>query len=125
MPDLPVASIQGLMDKESLAGLRAELAALEEEEARVSAERRHQHRQIDFGYSSENTQAREREVSDHRRELHARIDAIRERLGLGAGPQRASVATGLDQVPHGIGELERIVDPDQRIDAPSEESPLL
>jgi hypothetical protein len=113
------------MEKENLAGLRAELAALEEEEAQVSAERRHLHRQIDFGYANETTQAHEREVSDHRRELHARIDAIRGRLGLQAGPQRASVAAGPDQVPYGVGELERIAEPDQRIDAPSEDSPLL
>lgn len=72
--------------KENLADLHAELAALEDEEAQVSAERRHLHRQIDFGYASETTRAREREVSDRRRELHARIDAIRENLGMRAGP---------------------------------------
>ena len=113
------------MDNENLAGLRAELAALEEEEALVSAERRHLHRQIDFGYVSETTRAREREVSVHRRELHARIDAIRERLGGPAGPQRASAEIGFDPMSRGIGELERIVDPTERIDAPPDGSPLL
>jgi hypothetical protein len=113
------------MEKESLAGLRSELAALEEEEALVSAERRHLHGQIDFGYVSETTRAREREVSDRRRELHARIDAIRESLGRPAGPQRASAETSLDQMTGGLGELERIVDPIQRIDAPLDDSPLL
>jgi chromosome segregation ATPase len=63
--------------EENLSALRAELAALEEEEARLSAERRHLHRQIDFGFASETTRAREREVSDRRRDLHGRIDAIR------------------------------------------------
>jgi len=113
------------MDKESLAGLRTELAALEKEEALVSAERRHLHRQIDFGYASETTRAREREVSDHRRKLHARIDAIRESLGRPAGPQRASAEASLAEMTGGIGELERIVDPNQRIDAPPHDPPLL
>lgn len=113
------------MDKENPVDLRAELAALEEEEAQVSAERRHLHHQIDFGYATETTRAREREVSDHRRELHRRIDAIRERLGMRAGPKQASVEASLDQVPGGIGTLERIADATLRIDAAADDPPLL
>ena len=41
-----------------------ELVALEAEEALVSAERRRLHQQIDFGYASETTRAREQEVSN-------------------------------------------------------------
>ena len=124
MPHPSARSIQLCMEEENLVDLRAELAALEEEEAQVSAERRHLHRQIDFGYATETTRAREREVSDHRRELHARIDAIRETLGLTAGPRRSSVEAGFDQVPNGIGELERIADATQRLDAAADDSPL-
>jgi chromosome segregation ATPase len=109
--------------EEELSHLHTELAALEEEEAHVSAERRHLHRQIDFGYASETTRTREREVSDRRRELHARIDAIRESLGMRPGPKRASTAAALAEMSDGSGELERIVDSTQRIgataDAPS------
>lgn len=47
----------------------------------MSAQRRHLHQQIDFGYATDEARAREREVSDHRRELHRRIDELRERLG--------------------------------------------
>jgi hypothetical protein len=85
------------MDEAGLDGLRAELAALEAEEARVSAERRHLHRQLDFGFASETTRAREREVSDHRRDLHGRIDALRERLGLPVGPQPSSEGISVEQ----------------------------
>jgi hypothetical protein len=90
--------------------LRAELASLEAEEARVSAERRHIHHQIDLGYASETTRAREREVSARRRELHRLIDELREHLGMPVGPQEASARVELDQVAsHSpIGELERI-----------------
>jgi hypothetical protein len=62
--------------------LREELARLEEEEVRVSALRRHLHRQIDYGSATDETRARERIVSDERRELHRRIDELRVRLGL-------------------------------------------
>jgi hypothetical protein len=98
------------MEDANLGDLRAELAALEAEEARVSAERRHLHQQIDFGYASQSTRAREREVSDHRRDLHRRIDALRERLGMPVGAQRtaADMAQPLGDRP--IGELERIGD---------------
>jgi hypothetical protein len=62
--------------------LREELARLEAEEVRVSALRRHLHRQIDFGSATDETRIRERRVSDERRELHRRIDELRELLGL-------------------------------------------
>jgi hypothetical protein len=77
--------------------LRKELTALEAEEARISAERRHLHRQLDFGFATETTRAREREVSDQRRELHRRIDALRECLGLPVGPPGASHETGTEE----------------------------
>jgi hypothetical protein len=44
--------------------------------AMLSAQRRHLHTQIDLGYGSESTRAREREVSDERRQLHRRIDEL-------------------------------------------------
>lgn len=125
MPDPPVWSIQPRMDLGKLADLRAELAALEEEEARVSAERRHLHHQIDFGYATETTREREREVSAHRRELHGRIDAMRERLGTTAQPKQAAVETAFDQVSGGLEELERIADGMQRIDAAADDPSLL
>jgi regulator of replication initiation timing len=113
------------MDAGKLDDLRAELAALEEEEARVSAERRHLHHQIDFGYATETTREREREVSAHRRELHVRIDALRARLGTTARPKQAAVETTFDQVSGGMEELERIADVTQRIDAAADDPPLL
>jgi hypothetical protein len=113
------------MDEGKLADLSAELAALEEEEARVSAERRHLHHQIDFGYATETTRIREREVSDRRRELHIRIDAMREALGARPGPKQAPIQGAFDQVPDGIGKLEPIADATQSIDAPTDDSPLL
>jgi len=64
---------------------RTELARLEAEEARVSAQRRHLHHQIDFGYASDETRAREREISDGRLALHRRIDELRELLGMPRG----------------------------------------
>jgi hypothetical protein len=60
--------------------LRRELANLEAEEARLSATRERLQHQIDFGFASETTREREREVSDQRRDVHGRIDALRERL---------------------------------------------
>ena len=97
---------------EDLDGLREELATLGEEEARVSAERRHLHRQIDFGFASETARTREREVSDRRRELHRRIDGLRERLGMPVGPQRAPAELSLEQISRyvPVEELERIGD---------------
>jgi uncharacterized protein YlxW (UPF0749 family) len=76
-----VAADNGWMEETSPEGLRAELARLEAEEQRLSAERKSLHNKIDFGYGNEATREREREVSDERQELHRRIDALRERLG--------------------------------------------
>jgi DNA-directed RNA polymerase sigma subunit (sigma70/sigma32) len=72
--------IQELVDQANLDELRKELATLEADERRVSAERRRLHNQIDYGFSSPETVAREREVSDERHRLHERIDALRELL---------------------------------------------
>jgi hypothetical protein len=113
------------MDEGKTADLTAELVGLEEEEARVSAERRHLHRQIDFGYATQTTRERERELSDHRRELHVRIDAIRERLGMRTGPRKASFHAASREVPGGIEGLERIGDAAERLDATADDSPLL
>ena len=98
------------MEEAGLDDLREELAVLESEERRLSAERRHLHRQMDFGFATETTRAREQEVSSRRRELHRRIDALRERLGLPVGPQRPE--TNLEDVTGGelIQGLERIGD---------------
>ena len=68
------------MAKETLEELYAELARLQAEEAKVSAVRDRLHHQIDFGFGSERTKDREREVSDERQELHRRIDALRTKL---------------------------------------------
>jgi hypothetical protein len=65
----------------SIDDLPREIAELEAEEARLSAVRRHLQHQIDFGFESATTREREREVSDERRKVHRRIDALRERLG--------------------------------------------
>lgn len=71
------------MDESELQAFRDELAALEAIEARVSAERRRLHQQIDFGYSSsESLRVREREVSDKRQALHRRINSLQELLGI-------------------------------------------
>lgn len=68
------------MDRTDFDELRKELATLEATEARVSAERRRLHNQIDYGYATAEALAREREVSDERRQLHRRIDSLRELL---------------------------------------------
>jgi hypothetical protein len=105
------------MDARSLAELRDELAALEAEEADVSAERRRLHQQIDHGFATETTLVRERELSARRRELHQRIDALREPLGLPPGPPRASTDETISREKAGEGmfrELDRIGDPWER-----------
>ena len=66
------------MDREMIA---AELLALEREERELSEFRRRLHDQIDNGFPNEFTVARERAVSARRREVHARIDALRSALG--------------------------------------------
>lgn len=107
------------MEEAGLDDLRQELAVLEDEEKRISAERRHLQRQLDFGFATETTRGREQEVSSRRRELHRRIDALRERLGLPGGPQRPSPETNLeDHIDRGLTQgLQRIGD-----DAPAHES---
>ena len=73
--------------------LRKELASLEAAETTISAERRHLHNQIDYGYATDSTRAREREVSAGRQHLHQRIDSLRELLGEHdpvAGSERAA-----------------------------------
>ncbi len=69
------------MDKTSVDGLRAELAQLVAEEERLSAERDRLHNKIDFGFGTDESRAREREVSDARQDVHRRIDSLRERIG--------------------------------------------
>jgi len=68
------------VDEIDLDDLRKELAGLEAAETTLSAERRHLHNQIDYGYATDATRAREREVSAERRQLHERIDSLRELL---------------------------------------------
>jgi hypothetical protein len=68
------------MDEASLEDLRREVAELEAEEAQLSAVRDRLQHQIDFGFETESTRAREREISDERRLLHDRIDALKQRL---------------------------------------------
>jgi hypothetical protein len=88
------------MEEAKLDALREELAALEAEQAQVSAVRRRLHDQIDFGFATETTRNREREVSDHRRQLHRRIDELRKQLGASieasATNQRQRVASAAD-----------------------------
>lgn len=58
-----------------------ELAALEEEEQELSAQRRRLFERIDRAADTaavEHLRKQERELSDRRRALHARIDALRE-----------------------------------------------
>lgn len=69
------------MSDTSVDDLRGELTRLEAEGAKLSATRDRLQHQIDFGYASETTREREREISDERQELHRRIDSIRARLG--------------------------------------------
>ncbi|TML74402.1 MAG: hypothetical protein E6G12_11130 [Actinobacteria bacterium] len=68
------------MGKVSLDDLRRELAELEAEEARLSAVRDRLHHQIDFGFETETSRTREREISDERRRVHDRIDSLRKLL---------------------------------------------
>ena len=68
------------MGKVSLDDLRRELAELEAEEARLSAVRDRLHHQIDFGFETETSRAREREISDERGRVHDRIDSLRKLL---------------------------------------------
>ena len=73
------------MEDPSIAELRGELAALEAKATGLSRTRSHLHRQIDFGFETSCSRDREREVSDERRELHQRIDSLKEVLRTQAG----------------------------------------
>lgn len=64
----------------SVEEIHVELAKMEAAEARLSAERNRLQDQIDFGFGTETTREREREVSDERQQVHQRIDALREQL---------------------------------------------
>jgi hypothetical protein len=57
--------------------LLAELSQLEQEERALSTVRAKLHDRIDLGFPNDLTIARERQVSDERRALHRRIDALR------------------------------------------------
>jgi uncharacterized small protein (DUF1192 family) len=70
------------MENLSLDELRAQIADLEDEAARLSATRSRLHHKIDFGFETATTRDREREVSHERNELHERIDALKEQLRL-------------------------------------------
>jgi hypothetical protein len=60
--------------------LLEELSRMQAAEARLSAERNRLQDKIDFGFGTEATREREREISNERREVHQRIDALREQL---------------------------------------------
>jgi len=68
------------MESISIDDLRGELAVLEAKAVTLSQIRSHLQRQIDFGFETSTTREREREVSDERKELHERIDTIKEAL---------------------------------------------
>ena len=68
------------METENIADLRAELADLEAQAARLSQMRSHLHHQIDFGFETATTREREREVSDERNEIHRQIAALKATL---------------------------------------------
>jgi hypothetical protein len=70
------------MENLTMDELRGEIAELEGRAARLSAMRSHLHHQIDFGFATATTREREREVSDERNELHARLDALKAALRL-------------------------------------------
>lgn len=78
-------------DQHTIEDLRAEIADLEEQAARLSTVRAYVHHQIDFGFETATTRTREREVSDERNELHERIDALKATLHEREGAKRPSV----------------------------------
>jgi hypothetical protein len=94
------------VDEASVDDLRQELATLEAEEVRISAERRQLHNQIDFGYATESTRARERKVSDERRRLPRRIDSLREILGVNLGSAEKPDAEQPIGSPAGLSDAE-------------------
>ena len=56
--------------------LLMELARLERAEESLSKLRRRLHDRLDRGFASDSTVSQEREISDERRALHAKIDAL-------------------------------------------------
>lgn len=60
--------------------LLAELMQLDREESELSAARARLHDRLDLGFPNELSRKRERQISDERRELHRRIDALRAQL---------------------------------------------
>lgn len=73
--------IDAAMEQASQDALREQLSVLEAEEVRLTAVRRRLHDQIDFGFATEETREREREVSNERRQVHDRINSLRALLG--------------------------------------------
>lgn len=60
--------------------LLAELMQLDREESELSAARARLHDRLDLGFPNELSRKRERQISDERRALHRRIDALRAQL---------------------------------------------
>jgi hypothetical protein len=79
------------MPEADLDELRGEVKRLEAAEELVSAQRNRLHRQIDFGFATKETRAREREFSDERLRLHEQIDAVRRQVGMQACPDASGV----------------------------------
>lgn len=75
--------------------VRAELAELEVKAVRLSAIRSRLQDQIDYGYASDATRAREREISAERRLLHRQIDSLRQLLDLSPGPPKKDEPLGV------------------------------
>lgn len=68
------------MEDLTIDDLRGELAVLEAKAAQLSRMRSHLQHQIDFGFETSTTREREREISNERNELHARIDSLKKDL---------------------------------------------
>ena len=89
-----VAVVEGEIDDPSASPgereLAVELLALERDECQVSALRRKLHARL-ASFPNPLTQQRERELSLHRRQLHARIDLVRDELAM-LGWERSSGA---------------------------------
>ena len=87
-----VAVVDGKIDDpepgESERELAVELIRLERDERQVSALRRKMHERL-ASFPNELSEARERELSLHRRHLHARIDLLRAELAM-LGWERSS-----------------------------------
>jgi len=70
------------MERPSIDDLRGQIADLEDQAARLSATRSRMHDKIDRGFETATTRERERELSNERKELHERIDSLKEALRL-------------------------------------------